>query len=66
MSDPPRFPRRSWRGNLPAGSIASMELVQVGERAPDPVVLTTEGDEVRLSTFWERRPAVLAFLRHFG
>jgi len=43
-----------------------MDFVQLGERAPDPLVLTTEGQEVRLSTFWERRPAVLAFLRHFG
>ena len=43
-----------------------MIQIEVGDRAPDPPVLTTDGDEVRLSSFWEERPAVLAFLRHFG
>jgi hypothetical protein len=39
---------------------------QVGERAPDPLVLDAGGEEVRLSGFWQERPAILAFLRHFG
>lgn len=43
-----------------------MELVQVGDLAPDPAVLTTVGEEVSLSSFWADRIAVLAFLRHFG
>lgn len=43
-----------------------MIQIEVGDRAPDPTVLTTEGTEVRLSSFWAGRPAVLAFLRHFG
>lgn len=43
-----------------------MDFVQVGERAPDPKVITTDEREVALSTFWEHRPTVLAFLRHFG
>jgi hypothetical protein len=43
-----------------------MTVVQVGDRAPDPVVLDSEGREVRLSALWSERPAALAFLRHFG
>ncbi|MGH2693024.1 MAG: hypothetical protein ACRDHM_11065 [Actinomycetota bacterium] len=39
---------------------------QVGEPAPDPEVQDVTGKQVRLSTFWHQRPAVLAFLRHFG
>jgi hypothetical protein len=41
-------------------------MVDVGDLAPDPVVLDTGGAEVRLSTTWRDRPAVLAFLRHYG
>jgi peroxiredoxin len=41
-------------------------MVAVGDPAPDPVVLDTRGNEVRLSTTWARFPAVLVFLRHFG
>jgi len=40
--------------------------LEVGQRAPDPVVLDGSGREVPLSTFWRERPVVLAFLRHFG
>jgi len=39
---------------------------QVGGKAPDPLVLDAAGEEVRLSGFWRERPAILAFLRHFG
>lgn len=28
---------------------------------PDP-----EGEEIRLGALWEERPAVVAFLRHYG
>lgn len=41
-------------------------MIRAGDAAPDPVTLDTEGHEVRLSRFWAERPAVLAFLRHFG
>jgi hypothetical protein len=41
-------------------------MIDVGDPAPDPVVLDTRGGEVRLSRAWAFRPAVLAFLRHFG
>jgi hypothetical protein len=40
--------------------------VEVGDHAPEVTVLDGEGREVRLSSFWRDRPAVLAFLRHFG
>lgn len=43
-----------------------MTMTEVGDLAPDPQVLTTAGEEVPLSSFWADRPAVLAFLRHFG
>lgn len=42
------------------------KVVKLGEPAPDVPVLDQEGREVRLSSFWRDRPAVLAFLRHFG
>ncbi|MGH2711415.1 MAG: hypothetical protein ACRDH9_09460 [Actinomycetota bacterium] len=42
------------------------KLVEVGDRAPDPKVLDTAGREIPLSRSWEERPAILAFLRHFG
>jgi len=38
----------------------------VGEKAPDSLVLDAAGEEVRLSGFWQEKPAILAFLRHFG
>lgn len=40
--------------------------VRVGDASPDPWVLDRAGARLRLSTFWAERPAVLAFLRHFG
>lgn len=40
--------------------------VDVGDLAPDVGVLDGEGREVRLATLWADRPAVLAFLRHYG
>lgn len=39
---------------------------QPGEAAPDPLVLDVHGNRVALSSYWRDRPAVLAFLRHFG
>jgi hypothetical protein len=43
-----------------------MTGVEVGELAPDPVVLDPDGTRTALSSTWRERPAVLAFLRHFG
>jgi hypothetical protein len=32
-----------------------------------PIVLPdSEGNQVRLGSLWEQRPAVVAFLRHYG
>jgi hypothetical protein len=39
---------------------------RVGDRAPDQVVLTSEGEERRLSFYWRDRPGLLVFLRHWG
>ena len=38
----------------------------VGEEAADVALLDHEGRPVRLSTFWQQRPIVLLFERHFG
>lgn len=35
-------------------------------KAPDSTVMTTEGQEVQLSAYWQERPVLLAFTRHFG
>jgi hypothetical protein len=42
------------------------ERLRPGDPAPDPLVLDPTGREVALSGHWRDRPAVLAFLRHFG
>lgn len=43
-----------------------MATIDVGERAPDVTVLDANDREVELSSYWRDRPAILAFLRHFG
>jgi hypothetical protein len=43
-----------------------MTNVEVGHPAPDPFVLDPDGARTALSSTWLERPAVLAFLRHFG
>ena len=37
-----------------------------GDPAPDAALLDSTGASVRLSSFWERGPAVVVFLRYFG
>ena len=32
----------------------------------DVVVKDLEGEDVRIGSLWEERPAVLVFLRHYG
>jgi hypothetical protein len=39
---------------------------QVGDRAPDITVLGPGGEGRGLASYWSERPAILAFLRHFG
>ncbi len=42
------------------------DVVKVGDAAPGVTVIDPDDREVRLPSFWADRPAVLAFLRHFG
>jgi peroxiredoxin len=39
---------------------------EVGDRAPDALLLDLERREVRLSSLWRDRSAVVVFLRYFG
>jgi hypothetical protein len=39
---------------------------RISSRAPDVFVTNTEGDSVRISTYWQDNPLVIVFLRHFG
>ena len=43
-----------------------MALEPVDRPAPDPPLLGPGDARVALSTYWQDRPAVLIFLRHFG
>ena len=40
--------------------------LQAGDAAPDTELIDMTGNAVRLSSYWEGKPAVLIFLRHFG
>lgn len=48
---------------LPARDPASPN---VGDAAPDAVVVGTDGEPVRLSDQWSEQTALLVFLRHYG
>jgi peroxiredoxin len=39
---------------------------EVGDPAPDALLIDLERREVRLSSIWQERPAVVVFLRYFG
>jgi hypothetical protein len=54
------------RGDTQGYAWAVARPVQTGGAAPDAMVLDGSGREIRLSRYWRERPAVLAFLRHFG
>ncbi|GBC76846.1 hypothetical protein HRbin08_00314 [bacterium HR08] len=41
-------------------------MLKVGDPAPDVELTNTDGQRVRLSSFWARDPIVLVFSRHFG
>jgi peroxiredoxin len=43
-----------------------MTTPAVGDPAPDVTLLTSDGDQVRLSELWKRQPVVVVFLRYFG
>jgi peroxiredoxin len=36
------------------------------QKAPDLTVTLLDDSTIRLSEFWQERPLVLVFLRHFG
>lgn len=42
------------------------KAVGVGGAAPDFVYATGEGARERLAQYWQERPALLLWLRHFG
>lgn len=43
-----------------------MTHLQFNDPAPDVELETADGQPTRLSAFWQARPIVLAFTRHFG
>jgi len=40
--------------------------VQVGDDAPDFGLLDSQGKHVKLSSFWDGKPALILFWRHYG
>ncbi len=40
--------------------------MKIGDPAPDIELRKSDGQAVRLSSFWSHQPVVLVFLRHFG
>ena len=40
--------------------------LQVGDKAPDFELLDTSGKKVKLSSFWNGKPALIMFWRHYG
>jgi hypothetical protein len=47
---------KGWKPSAPARADA----------LADVVLQDSNGDDVRLGSMWEERPAVLVFLRHYG
>jgi peroxiredoxin len=41
-------------------------LLNYNDAAPDVEVINTYGEKVRLSSFWQVKPLLLVFTRHFG
>jgi hypothetical protein len=39
---------------------------QVGDKAPDVVLLDDHGQRLLLSSLWDKRALLLVFVRHFG
>lgn len=46
--------------------MATPPQLVAGAAAPDLTVAGPDGAPLRLSSLWDERPLVLAFLRHFG
>ena len=49
-----------------APTLLPMAGPEVGDAAPDALLIDLEHKEVRLSSFWAQRPAVVVFLRYLG
>jgi peroxiredoxin len=43
-----------------------MSTPEVGDVAPDALLMDPDGNDVHLSSLWKTRPAVVVFLRYFG
>jgi peroxiredoxin len=43
-----------------------MDLLEIGQAAPDATLARRDGEAVRLSDFWRAQTTVFVFLRHFG
>ena len=43
-----------------------MELLTIGDNAPDSLVTDIEGQSIHLAELWQDGPTLLVFLRHFG
>lgn len=41
-------------------------MVNINKKALDRKVILSDGNETKLSQFWEKETVVLVFLRHFG
>jgi len=55
----------SWKKGPTRTRWAKLPL-QVGDAAPDFELLDSSGDKVKLSRFWNGKPALLLFWRHYG
>ena len=41
-------------------------MPHINNKAPDRKVILSDGNETKLSRFWEKETVVLVFIRHFG
>jgi peroxiredoxin len=44
----------------------SNQLCKPGDICPDLALLNLKGERVHLSDYWQERPTIFAFIRHFG
>lgn len=43
-----------------------MDTLQVGDKAPDSIVVDAHGQDIHLNELWQDGSTLLVFLRHFG
>jgi len=39
---------------------------KVGDTVPEATLLNESGQKVTLSSFWQQKPTLFAFIRHYG